>query len=212
PPPPGLVPSCAEGGVLGVLPGIIGSLQAIETIKLITGIGEPMINRLLIFDALKMKFRELKLKKNNDCVVCSDHPTVTTLIDYEQFCGAPSHDRMEDKKKSPAVSTNPYEITVHELKARLDRGDRPFLLDVRNLGEYQICHLVGATLIPVNELPLRFEELPDRDAEIVAICKVGVRSANAVQFLKQKGFTKVKNLLGGMDALATEIDPAMPRS
>jgi len=210
PPPPGLVPSCAEGGVLGVLPGIIGSLQAIETIKILTGIGEPLKNRLLIFDALKMKFRELKLKKNAKCVVCSDSPTITELIDYEQFCGMPSHDRMEAEENIQTKSDSPSEMTVFELKERLDRGEAPFILDVRYHEEHEICNLEQATLIPLQELPMRFKEL-DSNLEIVVLCKVGRRSEEAAEMLRQKGFKNVKNLVGGIDAWGEFIDPDMPQ-
>jgi adenylyltransferase/sulfurtransferase len=198
---------------LGVLPGVIGTLQAIETIKLITGIGEPMLNRLLIFDALKMKFREFKLRKNPDCAVCSDHPTITSLIDYEQFCGMPAHDRTEASSAtstpSSAQSKRIDEITVHELKARLDRGEKLFILDVRNPNEYQICHLSGSVLIPLSELPHRLHEIP-KDQEIVVHCKMGGRSAQAIEIMKQHGFTNLKNLVGGINAWATEIDKTMP--
>ncbi|MCS7014413.1 MAG: molybdopterin-synthase adenylyltransferase MoeB [Chloroherpetonaceae bacterium] len=216
PPPPGLVPSCAEGGVLGVLPGVVGTLQAIETIKLITGMGEPLINRLLLFDALKMKFRELKLRKNPDCAVCSDHPTVTKLIDYEQFCGMPAHDRQGNAEASassstPKVSSNPNEITVFELKARLDAGERPFLLDVRNPNEWDIVRLHTATLIPLPELPNRLHELAGKeDTEILVYCKMGGRSAQACEILRKNGFKKVRNVVGGITAWAKEIDPSMP--
>ncbi len=213
PPPPGLVPSCAEGGVLGVLPGVIGTLQAIETIKLITGIGEPMLNRLLLFDALKMKFRELKLRKNPDCAICSDHPTVTSLIDYEQFCGMPAHDRTETASAtsapSPAPSKRMDEITVHELKARLDKGEKLFILDVRNPNEYQISRLSGSVLIPLPELHHRLHEIP-KDQEVIVHCKMGGRSAQAIEIMKQHGFTNLKNLVGGINAWATEIDKTMP--
>ncbi|NTW49999.1 MAG: molybdopterin-synthase adenylyltransferase MoeB [Chlorobiales bacterium] len=212
PPPPDLVPSCAEAGVLGVLPGIIGSLQAIETIKLITGIGEPLLNRLLLFDALRMKFQELRLGKNPDCAVCSDHPKITALIDYEHFCGMPSHDRMEHARQSPLISDALHEITAEELKARLDRGERPFLLDVRTAEEVQICRLEGAVLIPVRDLSSRLGELPgDQSTEIITICKVGTRSAEAAEILMQNGFTNVNNLLGGLDEWAKHIDLSMPR-
>jgi molybdopterin/thiamine biosynthesis adenylyltransferase/rhodanese-related sulfurtransferase/molybdopterin converting factor small subunit len=206
PPPAGLVPSCAEGGVLGVLPGIIGTMQAIETVKLITGIGEPLINRLLLFDALKMKFRELKLRKNHDCVVCSVHPSVTTLIDYEAFCGMPSHDHQPTQTNS---AMNPFEISVQELKARLDAGEKPFILDVRNPNEYDIVRLQGSKLIPLGDLPARVSEL-DSSQEIIVHCKMGGRSAQAVDFLKQAGFKKIKNLTGGIIAWATQIDKSLP--
>ncbi len=216
PPPPGLVPSCAEGGVLGVLPGVVGTMQAIETIKLITGIGEPMINRLLLFDALKMKFRELKLKKNADCVVCSDHPSVTTLIDYEAFCGMPANDHshnaeLQPKQEHLTVNSNPNEITVQELKARLDAGEKPFILDVRNPNEWEIVRLNGTVLIPLPELPNRLAELKGKeDTEILVHCKMGGRSAQACEILRQNGFKNVKNVVGGINAWATQIDPSLP--
>ncbi|MDW8437441.1 MAG: molybdopterin-synthase adenylyltransferase MoeB [Chloroherpetonaceae bacterium] len=215
PPPPGLVPSCAEGGVLGVLPGVVGTMQAIETIKLIAGIGEPMLNRLLLFDALKMKFRELKLKKNPDCVVCSDHPSVTTLIDYEAFCGMPANDHHQNaelkQKETPMTSSNPNEITVRELKARLDAGEKPFILDVRNPNEWEIVRLDGTVLIPLPELPNRLGELRGKEeTEILVHCKMGGRSAQACEILRQNGFKNVKNVVGGIIAWAKEIDPSMP--
>jgi sulfur-carrier protein adenylyltransferase/sulfurtransferase len=204
PPPPGLVPSCAEGGVLGVLPGIIGAIQANEAIKLILGKGEPLIGRLLLFDALRMKFRELKLRKDPDCPVCGTHPTVTKLIDYNQFCG------ITPASAEPALAPE-WEISPRELKARLDRGDRPFILDVRNPEEWQIAKLDGATLIPLGELSQRFQEL-DKDQEIVVHCKSGKRSQKALEFLRdQAEFKKLKNLKGGIDQWAQEIDPSVPR-
>jgi molybdopterin/thiamine biosynthesis adenylyltransferase/rhodanese-related sulfurtransferase len=202
PPPPGLVPSCAEGGVLGVLPGIIGTIQAAETVKYILGIGEPLVGRLLLFDALTMKTRELKLRRNPDCPVCGDHPSITELIDYEAFCGItppPAAGREEDKN----------EISVTALRAHLDRGENIFLLDVREPQEYDIANL-GGHLIPLNDLPRRAHEL-DSSQDIVVYCHSGVRSGHAVQFLKQLGFRKVKNLLGGIDEWAEVIDPEMPR-
>ncbi|MGQ9806483.1 MAG: molybdopterin-synthase adenylyltransferase MoeB [Chlorobiales bacterium] len=216
PPPPGLVPSCAEGGVLGVLPGVVGTMQAIETIKLITGIGEPMINRLLLFDALKMKFRELKLKKNADCVVCSDHPTITELIDYEAFCGMPANDHnsnaeLQPKQEKLTVNTNSNEISVQELKARLDAGEKPFILDVRNPNEWEIVRLDGTVLIPLPELPNRLSELKGKeDTEILVHCKMGARSAQACEILRQNGFKNVKNVVGGINAWATQIDRTLP--
>ncbi|MFN3561303.1 MAG: molybdopterin-synthase adenylyltransferase MoeB [Chloroherpetonaceae bacterium] len=216
PPPPGLVPSCAEGGVLGVLPGVVGTMQAIETIKLITGIGEPMINRLLLFDALKMKFRELKLKKNPDCVVCSDHATIKELIDYEAFCGMPANDHSQNAElqSQPATTTansNPNEITVQELKARLDAGEQLFILDVRNPNEWEIVRLNGTVLIPLPELPNRLSELKGKEnTEILVHCKMGGRSAQACEILRQNGFKNVKNVVGGITAWATQIDPSMP--
>ena len=201
PPPPGLVPSCAEGGVLGILPGLVGVIQATEVIKLILGKGEPLIGRLLLVDALGMKFRELKLRKNPDCPACGTHPTVTKLIDYNQFCGI----RGEEKP----VDTPIPEIQVEELKRRLDAGDDIFVLDVREPHEYQICN-IGGHLIPLNDLPKRVNEL-DSSREIVAHCKMGGRSAKAVAFLRQAGFTKVHNLKGGILAWADRVDPTMPK-
>jgi sulfur-carrier protein adenylyltransferase/sulfurtransferase len=201
PPPPGLVPSCAEGGVLGVLPGIIGTMQAIETVKLILGIGEPLIGRLLLFDALKAEFRELKLRKNPECPICGENPTIYELIDYEAFCGI-----------TPEVPTNGHgakEITVEELKERLDRNDDIFLLDVREPHEYEIANL-GAMLIPLNDLPKRVNEL-DSSKEIVVHCASGIRSARAVNLLSDLGFKKVKNLVGGINAWADKIDAAMAK-
>ncbi len=201
PPPPGLVPSCAEGGVLGILPGLVGVMQATEVIKLILGKGEPLIGRLLLIDALNMKFRELKLRKNRDCPVCGTHPTVTKLIDYDEFCGI----RGEEK----SVANTPTDMQVEELKRRLDAGDDIFVLDVREPHEYQICN-IGGHLIPLNDLPSRVHEL-DSSREIVAHCKMGGRSAKAVDFLRQAGFSKVHNLAGGINAWAERVDPKMPK-
>jgi sulfur-carrier protein adenylyltransferase/sulfurtransferase len=201
PPPPGLVPSCAEGGVLGILPGLVGVMQATEVIKLILGKGEPLIGRLLLIDALGMKFRELKLRKNPDCPVCGKNPTVTKLIDYQEFCGI----RGEEKP----VETGIPEMTVEELKRRLDAGDDLFVLDVREPHEYQICN-IGGHLIPLGDLPNRVNEL-DSSREIVAHCRSGVRSAKAVNFLQQAGFKKVHNLAGGILAWADRVDPKMPK-
>jgi len=207
PPPPGLVPSCAEGGVLGVLPGIIGVIQATESIKLITGIGEPLIGRFLIYDALKMRFRELKLKKDPECPVCGANPTVTKLIDYEQFCGV----RPEPQAaQTTGGSVNEWEITPVELKKKLDAGETPFILDVREPNEYQINRIPGSTLIPLGELPRRYQELP-RDREIVAHCKMGGRSAKAQDFLKSVGVTNVKNLKGGILEWIDKVDPSQPK-
>ena len=201
PPPPGLVPSCAEGGVLGILPGLVGVIQATETIKLILGSGEALIGRLLLVDALSMRFRELKLRKNPDCLVCGTHPTVTELIDYNQFCGI--------RGEESAPPTSMTDITVEELKKRLDRGDDLFVLDVREPHEYQICN-IGGYLIPLNDLPKRVSEL-DSSREIVVHCKMGGRSAKAADFLRQSGFTKVHNLTGGINAWAERIDPKVPK-
>src|ERR1700727_813942 len=196
PPPPGLVPSCAEGGVLGILPGLVGLIQATEVIKLILGGGQPLIGRLLLVDALGMKFRELKLRKNPDCVVCGTNPTVTKLIDYEEFCGL----RGQEKPVSNGVP----EISVEELKQRLDAKEDFVLLGVREPHEYNICNLNGV-LIPLNDLPRRVSEL-DPNKEMVIHCRSGARSARAVGFLQQAGFTKTKNLAGGILAWADRID------
>jgi molybdopterin/thiamine biosynthesis adenylyltransferase/rhodanese-related sulfurtransferase len=203
PPPPGLVPSCAEGGVLGVLPGIIGCIQAMETLKLILGNGQPLVGRLLLFDALRMRFRELKLRKNPDCPVCGEHRTITELIDYAEFCG------IRGEEKEPVVSSEIPEMTPKELKTRLDRGDDLFILDVREPHEYQICNLRGH-LIPLGDLPKRISEL-DSSREIVAHCRSGKRSADAVQFLSMAGFRKVWNLKGGILAWSDEVDPSVPK-
>lgn len=205
PPPPGLVPSCAEAGVLGILPGLIGTIQATETVKLILGVGQTLAGRFLIYDALRMRFRELTLRKDPDCPVCGTHPTVTALIDYEQFCGvAPS--------QAPAAASADAmnDITVQELKARIDAGTRPFILDVREPTEYQINRIEGSVLIPLGEIPQRFREL-DPSIEIVAQCKGGVRSAKAAAFLRQQGFTNVRNLTGGIMAWVEQIDPSQPK-
>ncbi len=202
PPPPGLVPSCAEGGVLGVLPGIVGTIQAAETLKLVMGSGQPLVGRLLLFDALAMKFRELKLRKNPECPVCGEHPTVTKLIDYVEFCGI----RGED---APVTTTNLPEITPRDMKARLDRGEDLFILDVRETHEYQICNLNGH-LIPLGELARRVHEL-DSSREIVAHCRTGKRSGDAVDFLRKAGFKKIWNLKGGILAWSDEVDPTVPK-
>jgi len=202
PPPPGLVPSCAEGGVLGVLPGIVGAIQAMETIKLILGRGDALVGRLLLFDALAMRFRELKLRKNSACPVCGEHRTITQLIDYEEFCGIRG-------EEAPAATTQVPEITPRELKARLDRGDEVFILDVREPHEYQICNLRGH-LIPLGDLPRRVHEL-DSSREIVAHCRSGKRSAEAVDLLRKAGFRKIWNLKGGILAWSDEVDPSLPK-
>jgi molybdopterin/thiamine biosynthesis adenylyltransferase/rhodanese-related sulfurtransferase len=203
PPPPGLVPSCAEGGVLGVLPGIVGAIQAAETLKLIISKGEPLIGRLLLFDALAMRFRELKLRKDPKCLVCGEHPTIKKLIDYDQFCGMRGEESV-----SPAQRTVP-EIAPRELKSRLDRGDDLFILDVREPHEYQICN-IGGHLIPLGDLSRRVNEL-DSSREIVAHCRSGKRSAEAVEFLRSAGFRKVLNLKGGILAWSDEVDPTVPK-
>jgi adenylyltransferase/sulfurtransferase len=197
------VPSCAEGGVLGILPGLVGVMQATEVIKLILGVGEPLIGRLLLIDALGMKFRELKLRKNPDCPACGTHRTITTLIDYEEFCG------VRGVEAPVAAGGDVPAISVEELKKKLDAKADIFILDVREPHEYQICNLNGY-LIPLGDLPKRVSEL-DSSREIVAHCKMGGRSAKAVAFLKQAGFSKVHNLTGGITAWAERIDPKMPK-
>ena len=202
PPPPGLVPSCAEGGVLGILPGTIGLIQATEAVKLILGIGEPLVGRLLLYDALAMKFRELKLRRNPECPVCGDHPTIRELIDYQQFCGIPN------QPHEPVAVEG--DIDPVEVKARIDRGDPFVLIDVREPHEYQICRIPYAKLIPLGDLPKRVNELDSAD-EIVAHCKSGMRSAKAVDFLKQAGFKKVRNMKGGILAWSDKVDPSVPK-
>jgi adenylyltransferase/sulfurtransferase len=207
PPPPGLVPSCAEGGVLGVLPGLLGVIQATEAIKLILGTGEPLIGRFLIVDALRMKFRELKLRKDPDCPVCGTHPTVTKLIDYEQFCGV----KPAAADQPPAASSQePMEITPTELKQRLDRGDNLTIVDVREPHEYQINRIPGSVLIPLGDIPKRVNEL-DPDAELVMQCKSGVRSGKAADFLRSQGYKHVLNLKGGILAWIDQVDPSQPK-
>jgi adenylyltransferase/sulfurtransferase len=201
PPPPGLVPSCAEGGVLGVLPGIIGSLQANEVIKLLIGEGEPLIGRLVLFDALRMKFRELKLRKNPDCAICGENATQTELIDYEQFCGIPQVDH---------AAADEIDISVSDLKRRLDSGELVTLVDVRNPQEYEICRIEGSTFIPLPQLADRLHELDASDF-IVVHCHHGPRSTRAVNMLKELGFKQVKNLAGGIDAWSLEVDPDVQR-
>jgi len=207
PPPPGLVPSCAEGGVLGILPGTIGLIQATETVKLILGIGEPLVGRLLLYDALGMRFRELKLRKNPECPVCGEHRTITKLIDYHQFCGVPS-----PSAAAPAEETkvNEGEIEVTEVKAMLDRGDNFVLIDVREPHEYKICNIPAAKLIPLGEVPRRLHEL-DKNADIVIHCKSGMRSAKACGILKQAGFQHVRNMKGGILAWSDKVDPSVPK-
>jgi adenylyltransferase/sulfurtransferase len=202
PPPPGLVPSCAEGGVLGVLPGIVGSIQAMETIKLILGRGRTLTGRLLLFDALEMGFREFKLRKNPICPMCGEHRTIRKLIDYYEFCGVRGEEAPTPDLKVP-------EITPREMKARLERGDDLFILDVREPHEYQICSLRGH-LIPLGELPRRVHEL-DSSREIVAHCRSGKRSAEAVDFLRKAGFRKILNLKGGILAWSDEVDASVPK-
>jgi molybdopterin/thiamine biosynthesis adenylyltransferase/rhodanese-related sulfurtransferase len=205
PPPPGEVPSCAEGGVLGILPGLIGCIQATEAVKLLLGKGSALIGRLLLYDALHMTFQEFKVRRNPKCPLCGDHPSITRLIDYEQFCGLRGQEA-----PPPAAGLSSWETTVEELKVRLDQHENVFILDVRNPEEYQICRIPGSVLIPLPELPQRLHEL-DTDREMVVHCKGGTRSLKAVQFLRERGFEKLKNLKGGILAWADKIDPAMPK-
>jgi len=202
PPPPGLVPSCAEGGVLGVLPGLVGVIQATEVIKLILGKGTSLAGRLLLVDSLNMRFRELKLRKNPECPVCGAHPTVTELIDYQQFCGI-----LPESKEEKAMKNGIPQMTVKELKRRMDAGEDPYILDVREPFEFQIAQ-IGGKLIPQNEVPLRLSEIP-REREIVVQCKSGGRSQRIAEFLKQEGFPSVVNLAGGILAWSDEIDPTV---
>jgi adenylyltransferase/sulfurtransferase len=201
PPPPGLVPSCAEGGVLGILPGIIGLIQATETVKLILGIGQPLIGRLMLYDALGMKFRELKLRRNPECPICGDNRTIHELIDYQQFCGIP-----HQEPEVPVLT----DIDPTEVKAKQDRGDQFILVDVREPHEFQIARIPGSVLIPLGEVGKRLGEL-DPNAEIVMHCKMGGRSAKAVDLLKQNGYTKVRNMTGGITAWSDKVDPTVPK-
>ncbi|MFN0151273.1 MAG: ubiquitin-like small modifier protein 1 [bacterium] len=203
PPPPGLVPSCAEGGVLGVLPGIVGTIQANEAIKLIIGQGETLTGRLLLIDALRMRFRELKVRRNPSCPVCGANPTIRELIDYEEFCG------VRPPVAVAALETE-FEITPTDLKRRLDRGDRPVMVDVREPHELQISRLDGALLIPLRDIPARHSEL-DPESEIIVICKIGQRSDMAARFLREQGFAHARNLRGGIDAWARDVDPTLAR-
>ena len=204
PPPPGLVPSCAEGGVLGILPGLVGVIQATEVIKLILGNGSPLIGRLLLVDALNMRFRELKLRKNPECPVCGDHPTVTELIDYQNFCGI-----VPETPQEANVKNGIPQITVKELKRRIDAGEDVQLIDVREPYEYQIAQ-IGGKLIPQNDVPQRLAEI-DRNREVVVHCKSGGRSQRIAEFLKQSGYPRVVNVAGGILAWSDEIDPKVQK-
>jgi len=201
PPPPGLVPSCAEGGVLGVLPGIVGSVQAIEALKILLGKGDTLVGRLLVFDAMRMKFRELKLRKNPDCPMCGTHPTIKELIDYEEFCGLRGPNEQVGEE---------FQITVDELRSKVQDDGHVVLLDVREPLEWEIAHLDDAVLMPVAQVPSRVNELSTAD-EIVVYCKSGIRSARITNFLREIGFRKVKNLVGGIDEWAERIDPEMAK-
>lgn len=203
PPPPGLVPSCAEGGVLGVLPGTIGTLQATEALKLLLGIGEPMVGRLLLYNALDMSFEFVRLKKNPNCKVCGPNPEITELIDYEAFCGVPGHDHEDDTAGSA------WDISASELEQRLRQGNHITLLDVREPHELEISALEGAANIPLGQLAGRLAELDSAD-EMIVFCKAGTRSARALELLLSAGFRKVKNLRGGINAWAREVDPTLP--
>ena len=202
PPPPGLVPSCAEGGVLGILPGAIGVIQATETVKLILGIGEPLIGRLMLYDALGMSFREMKLRKDPNCPVCGENPTVTELIDYQEFCGIPQAQAAEEENGVP-------EISVQELKRKMDDGEDINVLDVREPHEYEVAN-IGVKLIPLGELPQRLAEL-DQSENFAVHCKTGGRSAKAVKLLQDAGFQNVYNVKGGITAWSEEIDPSVPK-
>ena len=208
PPPPGLVPSCAEGGVFGILPGTIGLIQATETVKLILGIGEPLVGRLLLYDALGMRFRELKLRKNPECPICGDRRTITKLIDYHQFCGVPQHVPQEAPKQESKVTEGEIEVT--EVKEKLDRGDKFVLIDVREPHEHQICNIPAAKLIPLGEVGKRLDEL-DPEADIVIHCKSGMRSARACGILKAAGFKHVRNMKGGILAWSDQVDRSVPK-
>lgn len=204
PPPPGEVPSCAEGGVLGILPGVIGCIQATETIKLILGIGEPLIGRLLHYDALNMTFKTYKIRRSPKWPVGAPHPTITGLIDYEEFCGIGRGGPAQPQAAAGG------EITPTELKKRIDAGENLFVLDVRNPNEFQICRIPGTTLLPLPELPTRVAEVP-KDREVIVHCKSGMRSAKAIEFLKAQGYTKLVNLTGGILGWADKVDPGMTR-
>jgi adenylyltransferase/sulfurtransferase len=204
PPPPGLVPSCAEGGVLGILPGTVGAMQATETVKLILGIGEPLVGRLLRFDALSMRFREYKLRKDPNCPVCGEHPTQTELIDYNQFCGV-----VPEPKPTEIVAPE-WQITPTELVAGRAGGKTPLVIDVREPHERDIAAIPDSILIPVGEIPARMHEL-DSSQDIVLYCRTGVRSARALEQLRAAGFSKLKNLTGGIHAWADEVDSSVPK-
>ncbi len=205
PPPPDLVPNCAEGGVLGILPGLIGVVQATETVKLILGVGKPLVGRLLLYDALEMTFREMKVRKNPRCPICGPNPTIRELIDYDQFCGV----RGAEVAPSSANGSSDPEITPQELKSLLGQVEPPLILDVRNPEEIAICRIAGSTVIPLSELPDRLGEL-DAARPMVVHCKSGVRSAKAIALLRAAGFSRLKNLKGGILAWIKEIDPSLP--
>lgn len=212
PPPPGSVPSCAEGGVLGILPGVIGTLQATETIKVLTGIGEPLLGRLLLYDALAMRFRELRFARDPDCPICGQHPTITELIDYEAFCGVPAHDRTLNQHSTSQQSTATMpvpEITVEQLAELRNSGTPHTLIDVREPHEYDLCNLGGA-LIPLGQIPARYSEIP-REGTVVVHCRSGARSGKAIEYLQSLGYTNLTNLAGGILAWSDRIDPSIPK-
>jgi adenylyltransferase/sulfurtransferase len=199
-----MVPSCAEGGVLGILPGAIGVLQATEAVKLIMGIGEPLIGRLLLFSALSMSWRELRLRKDPDCPICGKFPTIHTLVDYEEFCG------IRPPSEAPEEDLSDLEMTVSDLKALYDRGLRPVVVDVREPYEFEIAQIPHTTLIPMNEVASRLDEIP-QDEVVVLSCRSGRRSMDVLRYLQTQGYTKLKNLKGGVLAWSDEIDPEVPQ-
>ncbi len=204
PPPPGLVPSCAEGGVFGVLPGTVGTIQATEAIKLIIGVGEPLVGRLLLYDALAMTFDEVKLRKNPNCLVCSEHPQLTGLIDYEEFCGMP----MDDHQGETGSGAD-WDITATELKQKMESGAHFRLIDVRETHEWEIAHIPGAQLIPLGALAAHMNEL-DSAEEVILLCRTGARSGKALDLLRGAGFRRLKNVKGGIVAWARDVDPSVP--
>ena len=204
PPPPDLVPNCAEGGVLGILPGVIGVIQATEAVKLILGVGKPLLGRLMLYDALDMSFREMKVRRDPKCPICGPNPTITGLIDYEEFCGVRGVEAVPTSTNGEAEAISPL-----ELKARMDRGERPFVLDVRNPEEISICRIEGSTVIPLPDLPKRLGEL-DPSVPMVVHCKSGARSAKAIALLKEAGFSRLANLSGGILGWIKDVDPSLP--
>jgi sulfur-carrier protein adenylyltransferase/sulfurtransferase len=211
PPPPGMVPSCAEGGVLGILPGLVGVMQATEVVKLVLGVGEPLVGRLLLVDALAMRFREMRIRRDEDCPACGSHPTLTGLIDYEAFCGMPAEESSAVPAAIPAADEEfDFEIQPAELGARLGNGGDIVLVDVRTPEEYAICRIEGSELIPLMELPDRLPRL-DAGREMAVYCHTGIRSAQAVHFLRRAGFPRARNLRGGIEAWSREVDPSIPR-
>lgn len=214
PPPPGSVPSCAEGGVLGILPGVVGTLQATETIKVLTGIGQPLIGRLLLYDALAMQFRELRFARDPDCPICGQHPTITALIDYQEFCGLPAqghtfHETVHEQSQQPTTTMALPEITVEQLAELRSSGTPHTLIDVREPHEYDLCNL-GGILIPLGQIPTRYSEVP-REGRVVVHCRSGARSGKAVEYLQSLGYTNLENLAGGILAWSDRVDPSVPK-